>query len=130
MTVPTCKETLELNNLDNSSKLFCHFKNFKEDNASGGLHMPSHCFLDYILRLEDSFVKNFSVYTKSTTVGGKLLKTLNGIPVTFQHCLTFTVEYTLKLFLTVHIYYTIKFANRNFASKEKSRKYIKVLTHL
>ena len=46
--------------------------------------MPSQCFLDYILRLEDSFVKNFSVYTKSTTVGGKLLKTLNGIPITFH----------------------------------------------
>ncbi|CAB4030985.1 Hypothetical predicted protein, partial [Paramuricea clavata] len=65
----TCKETLESANLDNSSKLFCYFKNYKEDNSSGGLHMPPQCFLDYILRLEDSFVKNFSVYTKSTTVG-------------------------------------------------------------
>jgi hypothetical protein len=87
----TCKETLESTNLDNSSKLFCYFKNYKEDNASGGLHMPSQCFLDCILRLEDSFVKNFSVYTKSTTVGGKLLKTLNGIPIshsnTAQHFL-------------------------------------------
>jgi hypothetical protein len=95
----TCKETLESTNLDNSSKLFCYFKNYKEDNASGGLHMPSQCFLDYILCLEDSFVKHFSVYTKSTTVGGKLLKTLNGIPITFQYCPTFPVEYILKLFL-------------------------------
>ena len=60
----TCKETLESTNLDNSSKLFCYFKNYKEDNASGGLHMPSQCFLKYILHLEDSFVKNFSVYTQ------------------------------------------------------------------
>jgi hypothetical protein len=71
-------------------------------------------FLDYILHLEDSFMKNFSVYTKSTTVGG-----------IFQHCPTFPVEYMLKLFLRMHIYYTMKFGNRNFASKKESRKYIK-----
>jgi hypothetical protein len=52
-------------------------------NISGGLHMQY--LLDYILHLEDNFVKNFSVYTKSTTV-------------------TFPVEYMMQLFLRMHIY--------------------------
>ena len=41
--------------------------------------------LEYILHLQDSFVKNFSVYTKSTTV-------------------TFPVEYMMKLFLRMHMH--------------------------
>ena len=84
--------------------------------------MPSQCFLDYILRLEDSFVKNFSVYTKSTTVGGKLLKTLNGIPITFQHCPTFPVEYMLKLFLRMRIYYTCNQVCKHAGTLQLKRK--------
>ena len=126
----SCKEILASTNLDSSSKLLCYFKNYKDDNSSR-LQMPSQCFLDYILRLEDSFVKHFSVYTKSTKVGDDLLKIFKSMPVNFQQCPAFPMEYMLKLFLRMRIYYTIKFANRDFAStpKKKSRKYIKV-SHL
>ena len=105
-----CKEILASTNLDSSNKLLCYFKNYKEENSSG-LQMPSQCFLDYILRLEDRFVNNFSVYTKSTKVGDDLLKIFQSTPVNFQQCRAFPMEYMLKLFLRMRIYYTIKFAN-------------------
>ena len=123
----SCKEILASANLDSSSKLLCYFKNYKDNNSSR-LQMPSQCFRDYILHLEDCFVKLFSVYTKSTKVGDDLLKIFKSMPVNFQHCPPFPMEYMLKLFLRMCIYYTKKFANRNFAStsKKKCRKYIKV----
>ena len=87
----SCKEILASTNLDSSSKLLCYFKNYKDDNSSR-LQMPSQCFLDYILRLEDSFVKHFSVYTKSTKVGDDLLKIFKSMPVNFQQCPAFPME--------------------------------------
>ena len=101
----------------------------KEDNPEGGLHVPSQSFLDYITSLEDSFVKNFSVYTNSKAVGGQLLRSLETITITFKHCSSFPIQYMLKHFLRMHIHYAIKFANRSFESSKKSRKYSKV-THL
>ena len=115
-----CKEILASTNLDSSSKLFCYLKNYKEENSSG-LQMPSQCLLDYILHLEDRFVNHFSVYTKSTKVGDDLLKIFKSTPVNFQQCPAFPMEYMLKLFLRMRIYYTIKFVNRNFASTSKKK---------
>jgi hypothetical protein len=84
-TCPTCTEAIQCKNLDDNRKLFCYFKAY-DDTADtfGGLHAPTNCFLEYIIQLEDTFFKNVSVYTKSLSVGGDILKLLKKIQVPFQ----------------------------------------------
>ena len=58
----------------------------------------------------------------------KLLSKLQTIPVPFQSCSNFSLEFLQKLFIWMRIYYGLKFANRDFSTpcKKKNRKYIKV----
>jgi hypothetical protein len=127
-TCPTCTNAIQCNELDNNRKLFCFFKAFDQtENTFGGLHAPTNCFLDYIMKLEDVFFKNFSICTKSLTVGKDILMLLKKIPIPFKCCDEFPLEFVQKLFLRVRIYYSLKFANRELSStKKKNRKYLKV----
>ena len=76
-TCPTCTDAVQCKNLDDNRKLFCYFKAFDQTQDSfGGLHAPTHCFLDYVIQLEDTFFKHFSVYNKSLSVGASILKLL------------------------------------------------------
>ncbi|CAB4010470.1 Transposable element P transposase [Paramuricea clavata] len=69
----TCKEAQESNDLDDNKTLLCYFKAYDQDKSQfGGLHVPSASFLEYIIQLEAIFFKNFSIYTKSSSVGGSL----------------------------------------------------------
>ena len=40
----------------------------------------------YVKQLEDAFVTDFFIYTKSDLVGKKVLSKLQAIPVPFQSC--------------------------------------------
>ena len=126
-----CKEAQESNDLDDSKKLLCYFKAYNQDKSQfGGLHVPSASFLKYIVELEAIFFKNFSIFTKSSSVGGDILKLLKREPVPFQYCDKFPLDYLQKLFLRMRIYYSLKFANRDLrATKRRDRKYLKV-SHL
>ncbi len=125
-----CKDKLVSNTFDDSRKLFCFFKAYETDkSAFGGLHAPSMSFFEFITKMEDVFVANFSVFSKSLYVGKHLLAKLENVAVSFQMCENFPIDYLRKLFLRMRIYYCLKFANRDFASaksKRKNRKYIKV----
>ena len=123
-----CNEALTSANLEDNRKLLCLFKSYSQE-GFGGLNVPSSCYLEYIMHLEDHFVKHCTVTTKLQKVGESILKILKSTPVPFQSCPEFPLEFLLKLFLRMRIYYSIKFANREFSSNKKSRKYIKV-THL
>lgn len=118
-------------NLDNERKLLCYFKAYESECAVfGGLHAPTIPFLEYIIHLEDTFVANFSIYTKTFCVGKNILNKLRNVPVPFQTCPDFPIDFLQKLFLRMRIYYCLKFENRDFSCcKRKDRKYIKV-THL
>ena len=127
-----CKEAQESNDLDDNKKqLLCYFKPYNQDKSQfGGLHVPSASFLKYIVELEAIFVKNFSIFTKSSSVGGDILKLLKTEPAPFQYCDKFPLDYLQKLFLRMRIYYSLKFANRDLrTTKRKDRKYLKV-SHL
>ena len=123
-----CTSAIQCNDLDDNRKLLCFFKAFEQtENTFGGLHAPTNCFLDYVMKLEDVFFKNFSIYTKSLTVGKDILMLLNRVPLPFKCCDEFPLEFLQKLFLRLRIYYSLKFANREFANtKKKNRKYLKV----
>ena len=62
--------TIQCNDLDDNRKMLCFFKAFDQTKKHfGGFHVPTNCFFDYIIKLEDVFFKNFSTNTKSLTVG-------------------------------------------------------------
>ena len=124
----TCRGAMVTEKLDDSRNLLCFFKEYE----GGGLLAPTASYLQYVIQLEDLFVKDFSMYTKSVGVGKSILTKLQDVPVSFHHCPEFPFQYLLKLFLRMRIYYSIKFANRNLSCKnknKKSKKYIKI-THL
>ena len=68
--------------------------------------------------LEDIFYKNFSIYTKSSSVGHDILKLLNEVKLPFKSCDEFPLIYLRKLFLRMRIYYSLKFANRELSCKK------------
>ncbi|CAB3981577.1 Transposable element P transposase [Paramuricea clavata] len=128
-----CKDATMSQTADSANLLYCYYKNYNESTQSQGLILPSQHFLDFVLHLEDVFVQQFSAYNRSKLVGANLLKSLQSVSITFHSCPEFPMDYMLKLFLRMHIYYTIKFENRRLATPtkkgRKSRKYIKV-SHL
>ena len=114
---PMCTNAIQCYDLDDNRKLLCFFKAFEQtENTFGGLHAPTNCFLDYVMKMEDVFFKNFSVYTKSLTVGKDILTLLNTVPLSFKCCDEFPLEFLQKLFLRLRIYYSLKFANREFSN--------------
>ena len=123
-----CTDDFSSTELDDNRLLFYHFKAFDESKSDfGGLHSPSSNYLEYIIKLEDTFIEKFSVHTKIAGVGQSILDNIKSIPIKFECCTRFPIEYMQKLFVRTHIYYANKFANRNFAkTKKKDRKYIKV----
>ena len=128
----TCKEAVVTEKLEDNRNLLCFFKAYKSEKSFGGLLAPATSYLQYVIQLEDLFVKDFSMYTKGVGVGKSILMKLQDVPVSFQHCPEFPFQYLLKLFLRLRIYYSIKFANRNLScnnNNKRSKKYIKV-THL
>ncbi len=66
-TCQMCKDKLLSNTFDDNRKLFCFFKAYETDkSAFGGLHAPSMSFLEFVTKMEDVFVANFSVFSKSS----------------------------------------------------------------
>ena len=122
-TCQVCKDKLISNTLDDNRKLFCFLKAYDTDKSTfGGLHVPSMSFLDFVTKMEDAFVANFSVFSKSSCIGKHLLAKLENVAVSFQMCENFPLDYLRKLFLRMRIYYCLKFANRDLsATKSKSK---------
>ena len=127
----TCTAALVSHELDDNRKLLCYFKAYEtEEVPFGGLNAPTIPYLEYVTQLETVFLTNFSIFTKSSCVGKHILSKLKAVPMSFQTCPDFPLEFLQKLFLQMRIFYCLKFANRDFSScKRKDRKYIKV-THL
>ena len=78
-----CTEALTSANLEDNRKLLCLFKSYSQE-GFGGLNVKSSCYLEYIIHLEDHFVKHFTVTTKLQKVGESILKILKSTPVPFQ----------------------------------------------
>ena len=72
-TCQVCKDKLISNTLDDNRKLFCFLKAYDTDKSTfGGLHVPSMSFLDFVTKMEDAFVANFSFFSKSSCIGKRI----------------------------------------------------------
>ena len=90
---PTCTKALVSSNLEDNQNLLCFFKVYNSEETNfGGLNAPSPFYLEYVKQLQDAFVTDFSIYTKSGLAGKKLLSKLQTIPVPFQSCPDFPLE--------------------------------------
>ena len=85
-------------------------------------NIPPYLPVEYVTQLEDLFISSFSVYTKSSCVGKTILAKLKSAPHLYHS------RPVQESFLRMTIYYSLKFANRDFTStKKKDRKYIYTL---
>lgn len=101
------------------------FKSVK--NPFGRLHAPSPCYLECINKLENVFHEHISIYTTCPGVGANILKKIKAIPYSFEFCAVFGFDYLHTLFIRLKVYYSVKFANRDFAMSKP--KYMKI-SHL
>ena len=124
----TCKSYLTDNHLDDKRKLFLVFKAYDTDkNLFGGLTVPSKTMMDFLIKLEDIFVRYFRNLRKVKSIGSEILEIMEKEILNIQ-CVQFDKRYMVMLFIRLRIYYCIKFGNRELASTtRKSRKYLKVV---
>ena len=107
--------------------VYFNIKHGQKQNADFFDIVCTRFFLEVLEVLEDTFIANFSIFTKSDGIGNSILLKLEQVSAPFHCCEKFPKVFMQKLFLRMRIYYALKFANREF--KKKNRKYIKV-THL
>ena len=93
------------------SNLLIFFKAYESNKSFGGLLNPTAHFLQYVEVLEDTFIANFSIYTKSDGIGKSILSKLEQVSAPFHCCEKFPKVFMQKLFLRIRIYYALKFAN-------------------
>lgn len=98
-----------------------------EENPFGNMCSPSEDFIDYLLNLETKFLKIFQTSATDPGIGIKILNVLKEVNHNFLYsCEHFPIEYLLKLFIRVRIYYSLKFFNKQMA-ETKARKCTKLL---
>ncbi|XP_067209950.1 uncharacterized protein [Linepithema humile] len=107
-------------NLD-EARLYSYFKTYDNTNDMfGSLYVPSAVFANYIRELYTKFFENINIIIE-TNVMQKFMQILSTIQ--FSHpCCDFPNIYLLKLFIRMRLYYILKFINRNFKTKKRSKK--------
>lgn len=111
-------------NLDDSS-IFCYFKAYKTKslNIFGNLKMPDDDFVNLIAAFEHLYELNFKNIILKDNVINEFVKIFQRIE--FRHpCPLFPYQYLLHLYTRVKMFYSLKYANRNFISCGKNRKLI------
>lgn len=102
----------------NANTVYCFHKayNSEEENLFGDLLMPNDNFVQYIKTLEKLlFFDNIYNFITQKLVITKLLTIF--LKVSFNYpCEQFPKQYFLSLYSRVHLFYTLKFANRSFRS--------------
>ena len=95
----TCKAVLVSHELGDSRKLLCFFKAYETRDVDpfGGLNAPTIPYLEYVTQLENVFFTNFSIFIKSSCVDQYILSKLKAVPVPFQTCPDFPLEFLQKL---------------------------------
>mgnify|MGYP002803931165 FL=1 len=109
-----CLKCLIHDELDDPSKLLCHFKAYDERKGPfGSLIAPTGHFVQYINNIEQIFVKEFD--NSMTKIGvGQLV--VNALPeYNVPECTAFPSKYLVKLFVRMRIHYLVKFRNRELA---------------
>ncbi|KAL1488675.1 hypothetical protein ABEB36_014475 [Hypothenemus hampei] len=107
-----CQEYSQKNtNLSNETLLY----------TFGNLRMPPISFYIYIYELDSIFCTSFPFLSLQNNLGIKVKTELEKVPFTHP-CNSFPHNYLLCLYTRMRIFYTLKYANRNFALQKGSRR--------
>lgn len=108
---------------------YCFHKDYDstEIHPFSKLLMPNDTFVQYMEILERLFFEHINNFITQKLVISNLLTIFNEI--TFNHpCKQFPVQYLLKLYSRVRLFYTLKFVNQRFKSQAGHRKVV-ILQH-
>jgi len=114
------------------SFLLAFFKSYSVNDSSdfGKLLMPHDEFYNYVIKLEDIFVKNLPSIATNDNIGSTMKDLLCN--VRFSHpCVLFKKQFLIDLFIRFRIFTAIRFLNKSMLSdtKRKNNK-IAILKHL
>lgn len=104
-----------------------HLKAFtnKEKDTFGSLKTAPDEFVMFMIQLETHFSENFQTLLIMPNVGANLKYYFSKIP--FAHpCPDFPIDYLVSLFTRMKIYFTLKFANREFKTQKTNKTPIKL----
>lgn len=121
-----------LNNTDliNEEILFCKLKAYENEKFQfGGLKVPSKDIVDFVLKLENIFVKTFNTLAYGEEIGTKLKHEFYKV-IYIHPCKNFPFDYFLSLYTRVRIYYTLKFINSDIKTKKLNKDRDKSITKL
>ena len=99
----TCRSFLTNDSFDDDRKVFMFFKAYESDSTTfGGLVVPSKVMIDYVIKLEDTFVGKFQDLNILQGIGKHLLEVLEKEIIDIP-CSSFPRNYMLKLFLRMRL---------------------------
>ena len=81
-----CESALVTNQLEDNRNLFCFVRAYESERTFGDLIAPTKPYLEYVIKLEDIFVQDFSAYTKCDGIMKTILIQLQSVPVPFTQC--------------------------------------------
>lgn len=117
-----CSSSVQTQILPNN--LLCLYKAYNDTNSKfGSLIAPPINFVDYIENLEKIFQNIFKSNSTKQGVGVLIFDNLKAMSHSFiLSCKNFPIEFLLKLFVRIRIYFTLKFQNNNFKNVQNKRK--------
>lgn len=125
-----CEKFSTENGKLDQSHLFIHFKNFRHDKSMfGSLKTPHESFYHFVYKLEQLFLENInSCLLKNPAM--TLYRIFQSVPYNEHPCPSFPVQYLLKLFIRLRIYYLLKNNNSAFRTTTRKNRKISILMNL
>lgn len=111
------------------SNLFVHFKAYNVSTSPfGSLKTPHESFYNFIAILEKCFLENIEKLLIENP-GNNLYKLF--LNFQFEHpCNQFPLDYLLKLYIRLRIYYLLKNSNASFKITPKKNRKLNILMNL
>jgi hypothetical protein len=126
-----CKQFAKNDAALDSSNLFLHFKAYStDDNLFGNLKTAPEMFYGYVYTLETRFFENIEQYLIKRGVGHSMYNLLKSVSCFNHPCTHFPMDYLLKLFIRLRIFYILKFSNRQFKTATKKNRKLCILLNL
>ena len=114
------------------SQLLTYFKAYDSNKSTyGGLRTPNEEFINYIYKLEKTFISKFDQICLKSGISNTFLSIMKDIPLSHP-CHEFPRLYVLKLFIRLRMFYSLKYANAELKTgkAETAQRKIKILSHL
>lgn len=95
----------------------------------GKLNVPPDSFFNYIKKLDDIFMTNFTTIAIQNNVGKKMNNLIDNVP--FIHpCESFNFDFLKNLYIRLRIYHAIKKINRDLLTTPRKNRKLNILSHL